>query len=66
MKVEEFRKQRNFIKRNYHKNYWSKEQKGRFPSMLLGTLAASISGNALAGQGVIRTGNSTIRTGEKF
>ena len=34
--------------------------------MLLGTLAASISGNALAGQGVIRTGNSTIRTGEKF
>ena len=33
-----------------------KEQKGRFLWMLLGTLAASILGNALAGRGIIRVG----------
>ena len=32
--------------------------------MLLEILVASISGNALAGKGVIRTGEGTIRTGE--
>ena len=44
----------------------AKEQKGRFLSMLLGTLAASILGNALAGRGVIRAGEGTIRAGENF
>ena len=44
----------------------AKEQKRRFLSILLGTFAASTSGNALEGQGVIRTGDSTIRTGGKF
>ena len=34
----------------------TKEQKGRFLSMLLGTVAASILGNALAGQKIIRAG----------
>ena len=34
--------------------------------MLLGTLAGSILGNALAGRGVIRAGESTIRAGENF
>ena len=33
-----------------------KEQKERFLWMLLGTLAASILGNALAGRGIIRVG----------
>ena len=33
-----------------------KEQKGRFLWMLLGTLATSILGNALAGRGIIRVG----------
>ena len=32
----------------------AKEQKGGFLSMLLGTLAAGILGNAFAGKGVIR------------
>ena len=32
----------------------AKEQKGGFLPMFLGTLAASILGNALAGEGVIR------------
>ena len=37
-----------------------KEQKGGFLSMLLGTLAASLLGNMLAGKGVIRAGEGTI------
>ena len=44
----------------------TKEQKGGFLSMLLGKLAASILGNALAGRGVIRAGERTIRAGENF
>ena len=48
----------------------TKEQKGKFNkkfiSMLLGTLAVTILGNALEGQGVIRTGEGTIRAGENF
>ena len=38
-----------------------KEQKGGFLSMLLGTLATSLLGNMLAGRGVIRAGEGTIR-----
>ena len=38
-----------------------KEEKGRFLSMLL---AAGILGNALAGKGVIRTGEGVIRAGQ--
>ena len=47
-----------------------KEQKSRFLMllfvmlMLLRTLAASILGNALAGKGVTRTGEGTIRVGQ--
>ena len=41
-------------------------KKGGFLSMLLGTLAASILGNALAGKGVIRAGEGTVRVGQNF
>ena len=41
----------------------AKEQKAGFLSMLLGTLGASLLGNMLAGKGVIRTGEGTIRAG---
>ena len=44
----------------------TKEQKGKFISMLLGTLAVSILGNALEGRGVIRICEGTIRAGENF
>ena len=44
----------------------AKEQQVRFLSMLLGTLAASILGNALAGRGVIRANEDTIRADENF
>ena len=40
-----------------------KEQKAGFLSMLLGTLVAGISGNAL-GKGVIRAGEGVIRAGQ--
>ena len=32
------------------------EQKGRFLSVLLGTLGASLLGNLLAGKGIVRAG----------
>ena len=45
----------------------AKEQRGRFFSMLLGTLGASLLGDilskGLSGKGVIRAGEGTITTG---
>ena len=35
----------------------TKEQKGRFLSILLGTLGASLLGNMLAGKGIVRAGS---------
>ena len=35
----------------------TKEQKGRFLSILLGTLGASLLGNLLAGKGFLRAGS---------
>ena len=40
-----------------------KERIGRFLSILLGTLPASIIGNILTGKGVIRAGEAVIRPG---
>ena len=44
----------------------TKEQKGRYLSILLGTLAASLRGSASIGRGVIRAGEGAIRAGEDF
>ena len=41
----------------------TKEPKGGFLSILLGTLGASLLGNMLSGKGVIRTGEGTARIG---
>ena len=41
----------------------AKEQKGRFLSMLLGTLGASLLGNILAGKGMDRVGEGFLRAG---
>ena len=38
----------------------AKEQRGRFLSMLLGTLGASLSGNILAGNGINTAGEGAI------
>ena len=39
----------------------AKEQKGRFLWMLLGTLGASLLGNLLTGERVVRVSKDTIR-----
>ena len=44
----------------------AKDQKGRFFSILLGTVAASILGNGLLGRAAIRTGEGVIRAGQNF
>ena len=44
----------------------TKEQKGEFLSMLLGTFTATILGNALQGRRVIRAAEDTIRASESF
>ena len=43
----------------------TKEQKGGFLSMLLGTLGASLLGNSLTGKGIVRagTGKGIVRAG---
>ena len=38
----------------------AKEQRGRFLSMLLGTLGASLSGDTLTGRGINRAGEGAI------
>ena len=42
----------------------TKEQRGGFLSMLLGTLGASLLGNLLTGKGMMRAGEGTVRAGE--
>ena len=42
----------------------TKEQRGRFLSMLLGTLGASLLGNLLSGKGIVRVGDGIVRAGE--
>ena len=41
-----------------------KEQRGRFLSMLLGTLGASLLGNLLTGKGIMRAGDGIVRAGK--
>ena len=43
----------------------AEEQKGRFVSVLLGALAASILGNALVGKEAIRASKGVIKAGQK-
>ena len=44
----------------------AKEQKSRFLSMLLRTLAASLLGNLLTRKGTLRSGEGTIRASQNF
>ena len=44
----------------------TKEQKGGFLSMLLGTLEASLLGNLLTGKGTVTAGEGTVRAGERI
>ena len=42
----------------------TKEQRGRFISMLLGTFGASLLGNLLTGKGMVRARGGIVRAGE--
>ena len=42
----------------------TKEQRGGFLSMLIGTLGASLLGNLLTGKGMMRAGEGIVRAGE--
>ena len=42
----------------------TKEQRGGFLSMLLGTLGTSLLDNLLSGKGLARTGEGIVRAGE--
>ena len=44
----------------------AKEQKGRFLSMLLGALGASLLGNLLTGKGTISASEGAIRASQNF
>ena len=43
----------------------TKEQRGGFLSMLIGTLGASLLGNLLTGKGMMRAGEGIVRAGER-
>ena len=43
----------------------TKEQRGGFLSILLGTLGASLLGNLLTGKGIMRAGDGIVRAGSK-
>ena len=42
----------------------TKEQRGGFLCMLLGTLGASLLGNLLTGKGIVRAADGIVRAGE--
>ena len=42
----------------------TKEQRGGFVSLLLGTIGASLLGNLLKGKGMMRAGEGIVRAGE--
>ena len=44
----------------------TKERKGGFLGMLLGTLDASLLGNLLIGKSIVRAGDNTVGAGQDF
>ena len=42
------------------------KKKGKFPSMILGTLAVNLLGNLLMGKGVFQDSEETIRADQDF
>ena len=59
MKIAQALKDSNILLKGVTKTIknGTKEQKGGFLSMLLGTLGASLLGNVLTGRGIVRTGS---------
>ena len=57
MKIVQALEDSNILLEGVTKRNETKEQKGRFLSMLLGTLRASLLGNLLAGEEIARVGS---------
>ena len=57
MKIVQALEDSNILLEGVTKRNETKEQKGRFLSMLLGTLGASLLGNLLTGKGIVRAGS---------
>ena len=68
MKIVKFLEESSLLIKDVSKTIKNeaKEQKGRFLSMLLGTLGASLLGNLLVGKGTITTAEGTIGAGQDF
>ena len=65
MKIVQALEDSNFLLKGVTKTIKNetKEQKGRFLSMLLGTLGTSLFGNLLSGKGTVRAGEGIVRAG---
>ena len=72
MKIVQALEDSNILLEGVTKRNETKEQKGRFLSMLLGTLGASLLGNLLAGEEIARAGSGNKKgivrdgTGKKW
>ena len=68
MKIVKFLEESSLLIKDVSKTIKNeaKEQKGRFLSMLLGTLGASLLGNLLVGKGTITTAEGTIGASQDF
>ena len=62
MKIVQFLEDSNILLKGVTKTITNetKEQKGGFLSMLLGTLGASLLGNLLSGKGTVRAGEGIV------
>ena len=62
MKIVQFLEDSNILLKGVTKTITNetKEQKGGFLSMLLGTLGASLLGNLLSGKGIVRAGEGIV------
>ena len=65
MKIIEALENSGVLLKGVSKTIETKEQRGGFLSMLLGTLGASLLGNLLTGKGIMRAGDGTVRAGER-
>ena len=57
MKIVQALQDSSILLKGVTKTIKTKEQKGGFLSMLLGTLGASLLGNLLTGKGIVRAGS---------
>ena len=68
MKIVKSLEQSGLLKKGVSKKNKNetKERKGGFLGMLLGTLDASLLGNLLTGKSIVRAGDNTVGAGQDF